>query len=424
MNLNVRQLIEGLSGLKPHAVFSSDFSQVYEFSETIVIDAPAHSDIRLPGQLRYTGRGTAIVYKGNNSRLYVEDLQCANNAAIGIEVTNTFMSDIAVGELKGALTGMRIYGNGGGVAYCDFSARRMINGTNVLITADDAGGKIGYVNENTFHIRWMDGKTGFYFKKGKNQSAKFDNNTIYNPGFENISQCGLRLEAVTRSTVVSPRFERSYEDKRFTEGCIVENDECSRNIYISSYGISDKNKLKMKGVYSQYMGDLSADGDGEKIAYSVVNGANGNCVRFNVDQCGKLDSNTVFFAPTGTAMFSNYAMCLKNSEGEVRRVAAFDMIGYQKIVNGVAEIDKNTALIEVSATTIDSVLKMPQEKEVAGMEVSVNVPYKLRRITIKKSTGTVSIEDIGSATGLYKLFYKEDNWFCTKIGEPVRLSGY
>ena len=420
---NISQLRAKLSSLQKYG--SVVTTENYEFNETLEIYAPEHSEVRLQGLMKYTGSGTAIRFKGSKCRIYIEHLVCAN-ADTGLEVNNSFLTNVEVGELRGKNIGLKIIGKGSGVAYCDFSLRLLrVKGTGVYVTASNIGNNIGYVNENTFHVRWIDAATGFFFEKGDNQTAKFDNNTIYNPGFENVSEYGLRLQFATRNTVLAPRFERSHEDSRFKHGCICEESECSRNIYITSYGIAGKSKLLMNGAYSQYIGDFSADSSGDKIAYQVVNGANGNNVHFNVDYSPKLENGSVYYAKKGAdRLFNDAALYVKDADGKALRVDCVSDNRYEKIVNRNRDIGRDTNVIEVSATSVDVTLKMPAEKEKAGMELSLNVPYKSRRISIKKSTDVVSIEDIGSATGLYKLYYKEDNWYCSRIGDCVRLSAY
>lgn len=375
----------------------------------------------LPQKINFDFRGrlltTAAVGISFNSRyltVVIQDIYGDDDAdSVGIRIKSAWNCKFEVGRIADVDVGMHIVGRYAfnsinGVAYCRFSARRIVaNATCVLIETEYDGSNPGYVNENQFYIDWMDGPDGITFTKGPSQTDPYNGNKIMFPGFENMTNNGLTMGFCARNLIDSPRFENIAND------AIYEASDCGRNMYRFAYAIF-WSELSLNGYLQNIVGDI-IDAGSDTIAQQILGGSAGEHINFVSNHGTNLLDNTIFYKGNTGDIFENYLCYVRDGNGDDKAAGFLDPYGYQDM--GVATSDKaqnyDARIMNISTASASSTINitMHSSREFAGYFCFLEVYGFSEDIQIKDSGDGDDV--LLTAGGSYILKYYDSAWHAT-----------
>ena len=303
-----------------------------------------------------------------------------------------------------------------GVGWVKFFCKEM-NVAGQVFTATTEG--TGWFNENQIHFYAQYGAHGIYLKKGEGQTARFDGNLIFKPGYEQISGICQRIEFGTRNVTVDWRIESNTGTLAFSE-----DESCSRNEYRGAWSVVDT-KLDLRGTLTKFGAQIIKD-IGDTLAFSAQQSADGTMsyqsgAAWSVNAYPNSIELRVY--PSSIQGYPS-RLNVKNLDGSYGYIEVVPQVTQQTVAAGTvsASVLPGIKMINLSLGLANSPLEliMPAGLENDARELRLNVAsYNATSpITIKKSTGTVTAGAGVSSAGLYSLGFVSGSWRVSKIGEP------
>jgi hypothetical protein len=401
----------------------------YKLSTLDMTNIPNRTKIEINGKLKFDNNVDGINYKSQDSYLYIQEIEgfCESTPnystynSTGILLKNLNSCRVSIDSIRGFKNGIKVIGDNAGTLYSEIRLRKSIkNETTLLIaTSDD---NPGYVNENYFWIEWMESVNGIEFKKGLAQIDHFNGNKFMFPGFEQITNCGMRLQFCRSNTIFQPRFENPMSQGKFSEYCIDEDNSSIYNTYhLQSYYQS---KMNFNGKFTSVYGPAMTN-TGDPFAYMMHSDKNYNRYWFGTNDSDYVPmppDYVIFHKQQNQNPFEDCLSYIKTGVNTYKKSRFTNIDRYESIFNGDLIVNKNSNIIRVQATTNPVTLTMPFEKEYEGskgiyLNITINPMYP---ITIRKSTGTISFPNtVINSMGVWELIYYNQNWHIMKISDKA-----
>lgn len=391
---------------------------------------PRSVTINCQATLQFSGLSECMELTALGADVNIKRIDCLASCGIAVIIKSCMRSKFDFREITGGsnitTAGIKVVGRYAtldgdgnslnGVIYNEIKTGvvqvHATTGVNILATTE-FNGSPGYVNENDFYAKWLDGYDGIKFVKGIGQTDRFNNNRLLWCGFENITNSAITWEYSIRNVIHSPRFESI----GVTE--VYEDADSYQNTYFITYS-SNHTKWSLNGYSARIIGN-GRDNTGGMIFRDAMQDATGDWVYIADNYHANMNNNTLFFKRSNKSkgIFDGYAFGIKDSAGVLHDVAAISPDGFQQIngVSGTVVIQDNISSIRAANDGGNIALKMPAIKEEDGVFIKLNVYFynSSNTIEILKSTGASHIAAGQITKGIWLLTYQSGSWFAAKI---------
>lgn len=389
---------------------------------------PVGCKIDFQGILKFNNDNDGLIINAINSEIYIQGVYSKyktykdipqNSNSVGIKLISLNKCNVIIKEVIGFNKPISIIGDG--TTNEDDSPKYRTKGTIYSdIKIDYLNGKTGlfldknygYLNENVFFVKWLDCYDGVVFNENDTWFDPFNNNKLVYIGLENIEHDGIVLNNCRNSLIQTIRYEN------IGNKAIIEDKRCSGNVFINNYPINSS-KLDLQGLRRVFIGNQGAE-DFEPISQIQLTDWSGTSVNINKGYHKELKNNTIYFDYNDdTKVVFDEVFCkVKKSDGSIGTVYFDDYTsdGTLAVTNANATINRKVKIVKVSSSTAECILTTNAEMEQRGHSFYLVCKYKTQPIKIKKSTGTIVVNDIPS-TGTYQAMYIEDMWKILKISD-------